>query len=63
MLAWVYLAASAAAVVIAISGRFAVRVPYGFGLIDLILLLFSIAVVLGGFWLLKTVSKLLAPSK
>lgn len=64
VLAWVYLALSAAALAIAIFGRFAVRVPgYGFGLIDAALLLFSMAVVLGGFWLLRFVSKRFGPEK
>lgn len=63
-LAWVYLALSAVALGVAVYGRFVVRVPeYGFGLIDLVLLLFSIAVVLGGFWLLRAVSKRLNPEK
>jgi len=57
-LAWVYLALSVAALVVAAYGRFLVRVPgYGFGLADLILLLFALAVVLGGFWLLRFLSQ------
>lgn len=64
VLAWVYLALSAAALSIAIFGRFSVRVPgYGFGLIDAVLLMFSLAVVLGGFWLLRIVSKRFYPGK
>ena len=64
VLAWVYLALTAAALGVAVYGRFVVRVPeYGFGLIDLVLLLFSIAVVLGGFWLLRAISKRLDPAK
>lgn len=64
VLAWLYLAISAAALGLAVYGRFEVRVPeYGFGLIDVALLLFSIAVVLGGFWLLRAVSKRLNPAK
>ena len=64
MLAWVYLILSVAAVGVAISGRIAVRVPeYGFGIIDATLLLFAIAVVLGGFWLLRTISKSFNPAK
>lgn len=63
-LAWAYLVFSAAAVVVAAAGRFAVRVPgYGFGLIDAVLLLFALAVVLGGFWLLRTISTILTPAK
>lgn len=64
VLAWLYLAFSAAALGLAVYGRFVVRVPeYGFGLIDVALLLFSMAVVLGGFWLLRVVSKRLSPAK
>jgi len=64
VLAWAYLALSAAALGIAIYGRFMVRVPgYGFGIIDLALLLLCIAVVLGGFWLLRAVSKRFNPAK
>lgn len=64
VLAWVYLALSAGALATAIAGRFAVRVPgYGFGLIDAVLLMFSIAVVLGGFWLLRVLSKRFGPEK
>jgi len=60
-LAWVYLVLSVVAVGVAAYGRFLVRVPgYGFGLVDLILLLFAIAVVLGGFWLLRFLSQRLA---
>ena len=64
VLAWVYLALSAAALGIAVYGRFAVRVPeYGFGLIDVALLMFCIAVAAGGFWLLRAVSKRFNPAK
>lgn len=63
-LAWVYLVLSVAAVGAAIYGRFAVRVPeYGFGAFDVILLLLAIAVAVGGFWLLRTISKRLNPAK
>lgn len=64
VLAWVYLVLSMAALVIAVTGRFMVRVPeYGFGLMDAVLLLFCLAVSLGGFWLLRTLSKRLTPEK
>jgi len=63
-LPWAYLALSAIALVTAVAGRFAVRVPeHGFGIMDLALLLLSLAVVLGGFWLLRVIAERLTSAK
>lgn len=64
VLAWVYLVLTVAAVLIATYGRFAVRVPkYGFGAYDVLLLLLTLAVAVGGFWLLRFIAKRLDPAK
>jgi len=62
--AWVFLVFGGVFVAYGIYGRIVVRVArYGFGVFDILIPLFAIAVVLGGFWGLRVLSKRLNPVK
>lgn len=62
--AWVYLVLSVIAVAVAVWGRLLARVPgNGMGIYDILILLLALTVAGGGFWLLRSIAKLLLPAK